>query len=124
MVHGLHGGGGGGGGNGGGNGAMADPGGMRVNGMRTSGGAQGAGTHTHVGAPRGPRGGGGPGGNGHTQGGGNQRAPSQRPQRPSEEQRALFGLNLDKVHSHPNPNPNPSPSPNPNPNKNPIETAR
>ena len=65
--------------------------------------ARPSGAHMHAGAPRGARAGRGPGGGG---GGGNQR--TQRAQRPSEEQRALFGLNLEKVRSgYPNPNPNP-----------------
>lgn len=84
---------------------MADPGGFIGNGVHRNGvhasAAQGVSNHTHVGAPRGPRGGRGPAGtnNGNAHGGGNQRTPFQRPQRPSEEQRALFGLDLDKVRS-------------------------
>merc|ERR1740130_1186259 len=95
MGHGPH----GNNNNNGAGGMGGDPGGIHGNGVHASG-AQGVGTNTHVGPPRGPRGGRGPGGNVNAQGGaGNQRAPSQRPQRPSEEQRALFGLNLDKVRS-------------------------
>ena len=112
MGHGPH----GNNNNNGAGGMGGDPGGIHGNGLHRNGvhasGAQGVGTNTHVGPPRGPRGGRGPGGNVNAQGGaGNQRAPSQRPQRPSEEQRALFGLNLDKArHPYPYPLP-PTPTP-------------
>ena len=116
MGHGPH----GNNNNNGAGGMGGDPGGIHGNGLHRNGvhasGAQGVGTNTHVGPPRGPRGGRGPGGNVNAQGGaGNQRAPSQRPQRPSEEQRALFGLNLDKArHPYPYPLP-PTPTPTPYP---------